>query len=66
MDPTLRALLLCPASLLAERGDSVALMHQVVNGAKYHGQNNLFCEHQGQATIRWGFEAPELHCKKSS
>lgn len=66
MDPTLRALLLCPASLLAERGDSVALMHQVVNSAKYQGQNNLFCEHQGQATTRWGFEAPELHCRKSS
>lgn len=56
-----------PATLIAERGDSVSLMYQVVSasGAKYEGRNELFWEHQGEATIRWGFEAPEMHCKKS-
>ena len=53
-----------PASLIAERGDSTALMLQTVSasGAKYEGPNELFWEHQGQATIRWGFDAPEMTC----
>jgi uncharacterized protein len=56
-----------PATLIAERGDSVALMYQVRSGsgAKYEGQNNLFWEHQGQATIRWGYGAAEMNCRKS-
>ena len=56
-----------PATLIAERGDSVSLMYQVVSasGAKYEGSNELFWEHQGEATIRWGFEAAEMQCKKS-
>jgi len=56
-----------PPSLIAERGDSTSLMYQSISasGAKYEGQNNLFWEHQGEATIRWGFQAAEMHCRKS-
>ena len=53
-----------PASLIAERGDSTSLMVQAVSasGAKYEGPNEMFWEHQGKATIRWGFDAPEMIC----
>ena len=56
-----------PATLIAERGDSTSLMYQVVSasGAKYEGANELFWEHQGEATIRWGFQAAEMRCRKS-
>jgi membrane-bound inhibitor of C-type lysozyme len=41
-------------------------MYQAVSGsgAKYEGPNELFWEHQGKATIRWGYEAPEMPCVK--
>lgn len=56
-----------PATLIAERGDSTSLMVQVISasGARYEGQNEMFWEHQGEATIRWGYQAAEMHCKKS-
>ena len=56
-----------PPSLIAERGDSTSLMYQSISasGAKYEGQNNLFWEHQGEATIRWGYGAPEMRCVKT-
>ena len=56
-----------PASLIAERGDSTALMLQTVSasGARYEGPNELFWEHQGKATLRWGFEAQEMTCTKN-
>lgn len=56
-----------PASLIAERGDSTSLMVQTVSasGAKYAGPNELFWEHQGKATIRWGYDAPEMPCVNS-
>ena len=56
-----------PATLVAERGDSMSLMYQVrsASGAKYEGQNNLFWEHQGEATIRWGYGAVEMQCRKT-
>jgi uncharacterized protein len=56
-----------PPTLIAERGDSVSLLYQVISGsgAKYEGGNELFWEHQGEAIIRWGYEAPEMHCRKS-
>ena len=55
-----------PATLIAERGDQESLMHSVVSasGSKYQGRNEIFWEHQGEATITWGYEAPELTCKK--
>ena len=56
-----------PATLIAERGDSMALMYQVrsASGAKYEGQNEMFWEHQSQAIIRWGYAAPEMSCRKN-
>lgn len=53
-----------PASLIAERGDSSSLMIQTISasGARYEGPNELFWEHQGEATIRWGYEVPEMKC----
>lgn len=52
-------------TLIAERGDSVSLMYQQpsASGTRYQGRNETFWEHQGEATITWGFEAPELHCR---
>ncbi|HQR20914.1 MAG TPA: MliC family protein [Burkholderiaceae bacterium] len=53
-----------PSTLIAERGDSVSLMFQQVaaSGAKYQGRNESFWEHQGVATIVWGYGAPEMRC----
>lgn len=53
-----------PPSLIAERGDSTSLMvaERTASGAKYVGRNESFWEHQGVATIVWGFEAPEMKC----
>lgn len=54
-----------PASLIAERGDSQSLMVQVpsASGSKYEGRNELLWEHQGEATVRWGYQAPEMRCR---
>lgn len=54
-----------PPSLVAERGDSVSLMRQTpaASGARYEGRNEMFWEHQGEALLRWGYQAPELRCK---
>lgn len=56
-----------PPTLLAERGDSVSLMYQVrsASGARYEGKNEMFWEHQGEAIIRWGYDAPEMKCVKA-
>jgi membrane-bound inhibitor of C-type lysozyme len=53
-----------PPTLIAERGDQVSLMFQQPSGsgAKYQGGNESFWEHQGEATIVWGYEAPEMRC----
>ena len=53
-----------PATLIAERGDSVSLMFiaQSGSGAKYQGRNETFWEHQGEAKIVWGYDAPEMTC----
>lgn len=53
-----------PSTMIAERGDSVALMFQqpAASGAKYQGRNETFWEHQGLASITWGYAAPEMRC----
>jgi uncharacterized protein len=53
-----------PSTMIAERGDSVSLMFQqpAASGAKYQGRNESFWEHQGVATITWGYGAPEMRC----
>ena len=55
-----------PPTLIAERGDSVSLMFQQpsASGAKYQGRNETLWEHQGEARIVWGYDAPEMHCQK--
>lgn len=57
-----------PGTLIAERGDQSALMTQQPSGSgtRYAGRNESYWEHQGEATIVWGYGAPELHCKKSA
>jgi uncharacterized protein len=53
-----------PPTLIAERGDSVSLMFRqpAASGTKYQGRNESFWEHQGEATITWGYGAPEMRC----
>lgn len=53
-----------PPVLIAERGGARALMYQAVSGsgARYVGRNESLWEHQGEALIRWGAQAPELRC----
>lgn len=55
-----------PPTLIAERGTSVSLMFQQpsASGTRYQGQNETFWEHQGEATVTWGFEAPEMKCSR--
>lgn len=54
-----------PPTLVAERGDSVSVMYgqPSASGAKYQGRNESFWEHQGEAKITWGYDAPEMRCK---
>jgi uncharacterized protein len=53
-------------TLIAERGDSVSLMYLQPSGSgtKYQGRNESFWEHQGEATVTWGYDTPEFMCKK--
>lgn len=57
-----------PPTLIAERGDQVSLMflQPSGSGAKYQGRNESFWEHQGEATVTWGYGSPEMRCKKRS
>lgn len=56
-----------PATLIAERGDSVSLMYLQPSGSgsKYQGRNETFWEHHGEALITWGYGAPKMNCKKA-
>jgi len=56
-----------PPTLIAERGDSVSLMYRQpsASGARYQGRNESFWEHQGEALVTWGFEAPAIKCQKA-
>jgi uncharacterized protein len=56
-----------PPTLIAERGDSVSLMYQErsASGSRYQGRNESFWEHQGEATVTWGYEAPAMKCLKA-
>lgn len=54
-----------PPSLMAERGDQTSLMTQAAaaSGTRYVGRNESFWEHQGEARVVWGWQAPEIVCK---
>jgi uncharacterized protein len=55
-----------PATLIAERGDQVSLMYlqPSASGIRYQGRNESYWEHHGEATITWGYGAPEMRCKQ--
>jgi uncharacterized protein len=54
-----------PPTAIAERGDEVSFMVEqpAASGARYQGRNETLWEHQGEATITWGYGAPELRCR---
>jgi hypothetical protein len=53
-----------PPTLIAERGDSTSLMFVQPGGSgtRYQGRNESLLEHQGEATIVWGYGAPGMKC----
>lgn len=53
-----------PPSLVAERGDQTSLMLQqsTPSGTWYAGRNESLREHQGEASVVWGYGAPEMRC----
>ncbi|GLK91015.1 MliC family protein [Pseudomonas turukhanskensis] len=53
-----------PPTLIAELGDSTSLMYAqpAASGSKYQGRNESLWEHEGGATVVWGYEAPEMKC----
>ena len=53
-----------PPTAIAEHGDEVSFMvaQPAASGARYQGRNESLWEHQGVATVTWGYGAPELHC----
>jgi len=55
-----------PPTLIAERGDSISLMYSEPSGSgtKYRGRNEIFWEHQGEATIVWGYGVKEMQCER--
>jgi uncharacterized protein len=55
-----------PPTAIAEHGDSTSMMYAAPSGsgARYVGRNESYWEHQGEATIQWGYEAPEMKCTK--
>lgn len=57
-----------PPTLIAERGDSVSLMYleRSASGSRYQGRNETFWEHQGEATVTWGYGTAEMRCYKSA
>jgi len=57
-----------PPTLIAERGDAVALMflQPSASGAQYQGRNETFWAHQDEALITWGYGAPPMRCVKAT
>ena len=55
-----------PPTLIAERGDQVSIMYLQPSGSgsKYQGRNESLWEHQGEATIVWGYGSSEMHCSR--
>lgn len=56
-----------PPSLIAERGDQTSLMflEPSASGTRYVGRNESLWEHQGEATVIWGYQALEMRCTKA-
>lgn len=53
-----------PPTLLARRADQETLMflQPAASGSRYAGTNEVFWEHGGEATVRWGFDKEEMRC----
>lgn len=53
-----------PATAVAQfKGEESFMNRQPsASGARYLGRNESLWEHQGEATIVWGYEAPEMRC----
>lgn len=53
-----------PPSLIAELGDQSSLMTQqpAASGIHYLGRNEEYREHQGEAQVRWGYQATPMRC----
>jgi uncharacterized protein len=53
-----------PPTAIAEHGDATSMMYAEPSGSgsKYKGRNETYWEHQGEATIQWGYETPEMKC----
>ena len=56
-----------PPTLVAEHGGSLSLMYRqpAASGTKYQGPGGSIWEHQGEAMINWGYDAPSMRCEKS-
>ena len=52
-----------PATLIAERGDSVSLMFLQANGTDYVGRNETLWPLPDGVRLQWGYEAPVLTCR---
>lgn len=52
-----------PATLIAERGDSVSLMFLQANGTDYVGRNETLWPQQDGVRLQWGYEAPIFSCR---
>ena len=55
-----------PPTLIAERGDQVSLMYLEPSGSgtRYRGRNESFWEHQGEATVVWGYGGAPVRCSR--
>jgi uncharacterized protein len=54
-----------PPSLIAERGDQVSFMvrQRSASGTRYKGRNESLWEHQGEATVTWGYGNAPMQCR---
>jgi uncharacterized protein len=54
-----------PPTARAEYGNESTILYRqpTGSGARYEGRNISFWEHHGEATLVWGYGAPELQCR---
>ncbi|WP_226661101.1 MliC family protein [Microbulbifer aggregans] len=53
-----------PAALVRFNGEeSLMYLEPSGSGARYQGRNESLWEHQGEAVIVWGYDAPQMRCK---
>lgn len=55
-----------PPTLMADLDGDTSLMflERSASGSRYVGRNESLWEHQGEATLRWGYDAPERTCSR--